>query len=203
MHPRVAESFADELRRANCKHIIDSRFRKSKEKILLVLYLSRNLINMTEAQTTKLIRSVSKDDRRHLQNTLASILHEIAMPADESPKPTQAEIRNADKMLKEGGNESSLINDPNFIADLESIPSIVPMFQETIKDAHDQAQKYLESVVDKLCRILFRSARHIQLGDIQMQLKLDADRRSEQDCREVGRSLIQKLNFLSESCDSP
>ncbi len=158
---------------------------------------------MTEAQTTKLIRSVSKDDRRHLQNTLASILHEIAMPADESFKPTQAEIRNADKMLKEGGNESSLINDPNFIADLESIPSIVPMFQETIKDAHDQAQKYLESVVDKLCRILFRSARHIQLGDIQMQLKLDADRRSEQDCREVGRSLIQKLNFLSESCDSP
>ncbi|KAF8340910.1 hypothetical protein F5887DRAFT_1062589 [Amanita rubescens] len=204
MHPQIAENFADELRRTNCKRIIDIRFRKSKEKILLVLYLSRNLINMTEAQITKLIRSVSKDDRRHLQNTLASILHEIAMPADETPKPTQAEIRNADKMLKDGVNESSLINDPNFIADLESISLAIPsMFQETIMDAHDQAQKYLESVVDKLCRTLFRSARYIQLEDIQAQLKLDADRRNEQDSRAAGRSLIQKLNSLSESCDSP
>ena len=203
MHPRIAESFADELRRANCKHIIENRFRKSKEKILLVLYLSRNLVKTTEAQITKLIRSVSKDDRRHLQNTLASILREIAMPADETPKPTQAEIRNADKMLKEGGNESSLINDPNFIADLESISSTIPMFQETIMDAHDQAQKYLGNVVDKLCRTLFRYARQIQLEDIQVQLKLDADRRSEKYSREVGRSLIQKLNSLSESCDSP
>lgn len=125
------------------------------------------------------------------------------MPADETPKPTQAEIRNADKMLKEGGNESSLINDPNFIADLESISSTIPMFQETIMDAHDQAQKYLGNVVDKLCRTLFRYARQIQLEDIQVQLKLDADRRSEKYSREVGRSLIQKLNSLSESCDSP
>jgi hypothetical protein len=203
VHPRIAESFADELRRANCKHIIENRFRKSKEKILLVLYLSRNLVKTTEAQITKLIRSVSKDDRRHLQNTLASILREIAIPADETPKPTQAEIRNADKMLKEGGNESSLINDPNFIADLESISSTIPMFQETIMDAHDQAQKYLGNVVDKLCRTLFRYARQIQLEDIQVQLKLDADRRSEKYSREVGRSLIQKLNSLSESCDSP
>ena len=203
MHPKIAESFADELRRANCKQIIDNRFRKSKERILLVLYLSRNLINMTEAQITKLIRSVSKDERRHLQNTLAYILHEIAMPADDTPKPTQAEIRNAEKMLKEGGNESSLINDPNFIADLESISSTIPMFQETIMDAHNQAQKYLGSVVDNLCRTLFRSARLIQLEDIQEQLKVDADRRNEQEIREMGRSLIQKLNSLSESCDSP
>ena len=70
-------------------------------------------------------------------------------------------------------------------------------------DAHDQAQKYLEGVVDKLCRTLFRSARHIQLEDIQVQLTLDTDRRNEQDIREVGRSLIQKLNSLSDSCDSP
>jgi len=41
-----------------------------------------------------------------LQNTVASILHEIAMPADETLKPTQAEIQSVDKMLKEGGNES-------------------------------------------------------------------------------------------------
>jgi hypothetical protein len=203
VHPQIAENFADELRRANCKHIIDNRFRKSKEKILLVLYLSRNLINMTEAQKTKLIQSVSKDDKRNLQNTLAFILHEIAMPADKTPKPTQAEIRNTDKMLKEGGHESSLINDPNFIADLESISSTIPMFQEIIKDAHDQAQKYLENAVDNLCRTLFRSARHIQLEDIQAQLKFDADRRNEQDSREVGRSLIRKLNSLSTSCDSP
>jgi hypothetical protein len=71
---------------------------------------------MTETQITKLVRSVSKDDRRLLQNTLASILHEIAMLADETPKPTQAERQSADKILKEGGNESSLINDPDFIS---------------------------------------------------------------------------------------
>jgi hypothetical protein len=181
---------------------LTNSFRKSKEKILLVLYLSRNLINMTETQITKLVRSVSKDDRRQLQNTLASILHEIATPADETSKPTQAEIQSADKMLKEGGNEPSLINDPDFIADLESISSTMPMLQETIMDAHDQVQKYLGNIVDKLCRTLLSSARRIQLDDIQVQLKLDADRRSEQDIREVGRSLIQKLNSLSESCDS-
>ena len=151
---------------------------------------------------TKLVRSVSKDDRRQLQNTLASILHEIAMSADETPKPTQAETQNADKMLKEGGNESSLINDPDFIADFESVSSTMPVLQEIIMDAHDQVQKYLGNIVDKLCRTLLRSAWRIQLEDIQVQLKLDADRRSEQDIREVGRSLIQKINSLSESCDS-
>jgi len=202
MHPRIAESLTDELRRANCKYIIDQSFRKSKEKILLVLYLSRILVNMTETQMTKLVRSVFKDDRRQLQNTLASILHEIAKPADETSKPTQAETQSADKMLKEGGNESSLINDPDFIADLESVSSTMPVLQETIMDARDQVQKYLGSVVDKLCRTLLRSAWRIQLEDIQAQLKLDADRRGEQDIREVGRFLIQKLNSLSESCDS-
>lgn len=203
MHPRIAESFTDELRRANCKHIIDKSFRKSKENILLVLYLSRNLINMTKTQITKLVRSVSKDNRRQLQNTLATILREIAMPADETPKPTQVETKSADKMLKEGSNESSLINDPDFIADLESVSSTMPMLQETIMDVHDQVQKYLGNIVDKLCRTLLSSARRIQLEDIKVQLKLDADRRSEQDICEVRRSLIQKLNSLSESCDSP
>ena len=158
---------------------------------------------MTETQRTKLIRSVSKDDRRRLQNTLASILHEIAMPADETSKPTQAETQSADKMLKEGGNESSLINDLDFIADLESVSSTMPMLQEKIMDVHDQVQKYLKDIVDKLCRTLFGSARRIQLEDIQVQLKLYGERGSEQDIREVGRSLIQKLNSLSESCDSP
>ena len=99
MHPKIAESFADELRGVNCKHIIDNRFRKSKERIFLFLHLSRNLINMTEAQLTKLIRSVSKDERRHLQNILAYILHEIAKPANETPKPTQAETRRCSKKV--------------------------------------------------------------------------------------------------------
>ncbi len=157
---------------------------------------------MSETQVTKLVQSVSKDDRRQLQNTLASILHEIAKPAVGTPKPTQAETQRADKMLKEGNNESSLIDDPVFIADLENVSSTMPMLQKTIVDAHDQAQKYLGNVVDTLCRTLLGSACRIQLEDIQVQLKLDADRRSEQDIREVRRSLIQKLNSLSESCDS-
>jgi len=157
---------------------------------------------MTETQVSKLVQSVSKDDRRQLQHTLASILHEIAMPADETRKPTQAETQRADKMLKEGGNESSLINDPDFIADLESLSSTMPVLQETIMDAYDQVQNYLGNIVDKLCRTLLSSASRIQLEDIQVQLKLDVDRRSEQDIREIGRSLIQKINSLSESCDS-
>ena len=202
MHPRIAESLNDELRRANCQRIIGENFRKSKEKILLVLYLSRNLINMTETQITKLVRSVSKDDRRQLQNTLSSIIHEIAVPADEIRKPTQAEIQRAEMMLKEGGNEFNLINDPDFIADLESVSSTMPMLQETIMDAHHQVQKYLGNIVDKLCRTLLNSARRIQLDDIQVQLKLDVDRRIEQGIREVGRSFVQKLNSLSELCDS-
>jgi hypothetical protein len=69
-------------------------------------------------------------------------------------------------------------------------------------DAHDQVQKYLGNIVDKLCRTLLSSARRIQLEDIRVQLKLDADRRSEQDIREAGGSLIQKLDSLSELCDS-
>jgi 3-methyladenine DNA glycosylase AlkC len=202
MHPRIAESLTDELRQADCKHIIDKNFRKSKEKILLVLYLSRNLINMTENQTAKLIQSVSKEDRRQLQNTLASILHDIAMPEDQSLKPTQAETQSADKMLKEGGNESSLVNDPDFIADFENVLSTMPILREIIMNAHHQVQKYLENIVEKLCRTLLSSARYIQLEDMQVQLKLDADRRREQAIREVGRSLIQKINFLSESCES-
>ena len=138
-----------------------------------------------------------------MQTTLASILHEIATPSDEPPKPTQAEIRSADKMIKEGGNEPSLISDPDFIADLESLSSTMPVLQEAIKTAKDDAQKYLGNVVDKLCRALLSSTRRIQLDDTQAQLKLEADRCSEQDIREVGRSLVQKMNSLSESCDSP
>jgi len=202
MHPRIAESLASELRRANSKIIADKTFRKSKEKILLVLYLLRNRINMNEAQMIKLVRSVAKDDRRQLQNTLASILHEIAMPTDKNAKPTQAETQSADKLLKEGGNESSLINDPDFMADLEVVLSNVPMLQSTILEARDQVQKYFGSLVDKLCRTLLNSAYRIQEEDIQVQLKLEADRRIEQDTREVGRSLIQQVNSLSESCDS-
>jgi hypothetical protein len=203
IHPRIAENFADELRRANCKDIIDESFRKSKEKILLALYLSRNLINMTETQLTTLVRSVSMDNKRQLQTTLATILHEIAMPADDLPRPTSAEIRNADKMLKEGSNEPSLINDPDFVADLEGLSSATPVLQEAIKAAKDQAQKYLGNVVDRLSRTLLMSIRRTQLDDIQAQLKLEADRSSEQEIREVGRSLIQKVNSLSQSCNSP
>src|SRR5260221_1619284 len=105
MHPRIADDFADELRQAKCQHITDNSFRNSKKKVLLVLYLSRTITNMTKTQITKLVRSVSKDERRQLQNTLASILHEIAMPADKTLKPTQAEMQSADKMLREGSNE--------------------------------------------------------------------------------------------------
>ncbi|KAI9573409.1 hypothetical protein HD554DRAFT_2055827 [Boletus coccyginus] len=202
IHPRIAENFTDELRRANCKTIIDESFRKSKEKILLVLYLSRNLISMTETQLMTLVRSVSKDNRRQLQTTLATILHEIATPAGEPSKPTSGEIRSADKMLKEGGDQPSLINDPNFITDLEDLSSTVPMLQEEIKVAKDQAQKYLRNAVDKLCRALLNSARRIQLEDIQAQLKIETDRCTEQEIREVGRSLIKKINSSLESCDS-
>jgi uncharacterized protein YciW len=138
-----------------------------------------------------------------LQTTLASILHEIAMPADEPPKPTQPEIRSADKMIKEGGNEPSLIIDPDFIGDLESLSSTMPVLQEAIKTAKDHAQKYLGNVVDKLCRALLSSTRRIQLDDTLAQLKVEADRCSEQEIREVERSLVQKINSLSESCDTP
>ncbi|KAH0833841.1 hypothetical protein J3R83DRAFT_11005 [Lanmaoa asiatica] len=111
-------------------------------------------------------------------------------------------MRSADKMLKDGGNEPSLINDPDFIADLEGLSSTMPMLQEALKAAKDQAQKYLGNVVDRLCRTLLSSARRVQLDDTQAQLKLEADRRSEQDIRDMGRTLIQKMNSLSESCDS-
>ena len=203
LHPGIAENFTDELRRVNCKNIIDESFRKSKEKILLALYLSRNLINLTETQRTALVRSVFKDIRRQLQAALATILHETASPADQPPKPTPAETKAAEKMLKDGANEPSLINDPAFIADLENLLSTtMPLLQDAIKTAKDQAQKYLGNVVDRLCRTLISSARRIQLEDIQAQLKQEAVRRSEQDIREVGRSLIHKMNSLSQSCDS-
>ena len=106
-------------------------------------------------------------------------------------------------MLRDGGNEPSLINDPDFIADLEGFSSTMPVLQEATKAAKDQAQKYLGNAVDKLCRALLNSTRRIQLDDTQAQLKLEADHCIEQDAREVGRSLIQKMNSLSESCDSP
>ena len=158
---------------------------------------------MTETQLTTLVRSVSKDNKRQLQTTLATILHEIATPAGEASKPTSAETRSAERMLKEGGNESSLINDPSFIADLEGLSSTVPVLQEAMKAAKDQAQKYLGNVVDKLCRALLNSSRRIQLDDTQAQLKIEADRCSEQDIREVARSLTKKINSQSELCDSP
>ena len=125
------------------------------------------------------------------------------MPADDPSRPTSAETRNAEKMLKEGSNEPSLINDPDFVADLEGLSSATPVLQEVIKAAKDQAQKYLGNVVDRLSRTLLVSIRRTQLDDIQAQLKLEADRGSEQEIREVGRSLIQKVNSLSQSCNSP
>ena len=157
---------------------------------------------MTETQKTTLVQSVCKDNKKQLQTTLTAILHEIATPGDEPPKPTSAERLRAEKMLKEGGNEPSLVSDSDFIADLEGLFATMPLLQETIKATKDQAQKYLGSIVDRLCRTLISSIRRIQLDDIQTQLKLEAERRNEQDVREVGRSLIQKINTLSELCDS-
>ena len=125
------------------------------------------------------------------------------MPEDDPPRPTSAETRNAEKMLKEGSNEPSLVNDPDFVADLEGLSSATPVLQEVIKAAKDQAQKYLGNVVDGLSRTLLVSIRRTQLDDIQAQLKLEADHSSEQEIREVGRSLIQKANSLSQSCNSP
>ena len=169
-----------------------------------MLYLSQNLI-ITEPQLRKLIQSVSADNRRQLENTLSSILQENAKSA-ETPKLLGTDTRNAAiKMLKEGDNESSRINDPDFINDLERVSSTIPMLREMLKVAHDQAQKSLGSAADKLCRTLLSSARRIQREDIQQGLKLDADRRNEQGIREMARerSLIQKINSASESCDSP
>ena len=159
-------------------------------------------MNRTEAHTNTLIQSVFKDSKRQLQPTLASILHEIAAPADQPPKPTTAETRTAERLLKEGGNEPSLINDPDFIADLADLSSTIPVLQEAITAAKDQAQKYLGTIVDKLCRTLLLSARRIQQEDIQAQLKLDAERRSEQEVRDASRSLIEKINSLWGSCES-
>lgn len=202
MHPRIAESLADELRRANPNSVTDTNFRKSKEKILLVPYLFRNLTSMNESQMTKLVRSVVNDERRQLQNTVASILHEAAVAANKTPKPTRAEMESADKLLKEGGKELSHINDPDFIADLEIVSSNIPMLRATIMNARDQAQKYLGSIIDKLCRTLLGSAHRIQHEDIQSPLKLEADQRREQAARQVARSLIQKVNSLSQSASS-
>ena len=159
-------------------------------------------MNKTEAHTDTLVQSVFKDNKRQLQSTLASILHEIATPADQPPKPTAAETRTAERLLKEGGNEPSRINDPDFIADLVDLSSTIPVLQEAMTAAKNQAQKYLGTIVDKLCRTLLLSARHIQREDIQAQLKLEAEGRSEQGFRDAGRSLIQKINSLSGSCES-
>ena len=158
---------------------------------------------MTETQKTTLVQLVCKDNKKQLQPTLAAILHEIAMPGDEPSKPTPTERLRAEKMLKDGGNEPSLISDPDFIADLEGLFSTMPLLGETIRAAKDQAQKYLGSVVNRLCGTLINSVRRIQLEDSQAQLKLKAGRRGERAAREVGRSLVQKVNSLSESCDSP
>ena len=158
---------------------------------------------MTETQITKLVQSVFKDNKRQLQITLATIIHEIATPGDEPPELTSAEKQRAKKMLKEGGNEPSLINDPDFIADFEGLFSTMPPLGEAMKAAKDQAQKYLGSVVDRLCRILISSVRRIQLEDIQAKPKFKEERRSERAARKARRSLVQKVNSLSESCDSP
>jgi hypothetical protein len=113
--------FADELRGAHRKNIIDENFRRSKEKILLVLYLLRNLITATEAQLTVVVLSVFRDTKRTLHSTLASTLNAIATSTERSARPTQAETARAEKMLKDGGREPSLIGDADFVADLETL----------------------------------------------------------------------------------
>ena len=160
-------------------------------------------MNRTEAHINTLIQSVFKDRKWQLPSILASILHEIATPADQPPKPTVAETRTAERLLKEGNNEPSLINDPDFIADLAATSSTIPVLREAITAAKDQAQKYLETIVDKLCRTLLLSTQRIQLEDIQAQVKLDAERRGEKELRDASRSLIEKINSLWRSCESP
>ena len=133
---------------------------------------------MTETQLTTLVRSVSKHNRQQLQTNIATILHGIAMPEDDLPRPTSAETRNADKMLKEDSNELSLINDPNFVADLERLRC-----GQAVSDPPYVYPSHTTS-------------------DIQAQLKLEADRSSGQDIREAGHSLIQKVNSLAQSWNS-
>ena len=67
------------------------------------------------------------------------------------------ETRNADKMLKEDSNKLFLINDPDFVADLERLSFSMPVLQEALKAAKDQAQKYLGNVVDRLSQTLLMS----------------------------------------------
>ncbi|KAF9228234.1 hypothetical protein BS17DRAFT_850512 [Gyrodon lividus] len=200
IHPRIAENLKEELRRSNCKNIYNPDFRTSKEKILVILHISQQVEKLTEVQLAALVQSAMEESKRHFRSTLASVLREISVPAEESlpSKPTSADTRNAEEMLKDGCKKSALISDEDFISDLEYISGTIPTLREAVTAAKDMAQKYLDDIVEKLCKNLLKVARRVQIEDCRSQAKAEADHRNEQEIRNLSISLIQKINLLSQ-----
>ncbi|KIJ12353.1 hypothetical protein PAXINDRAFT_14830 [Paxillus involutus ATCC 200175] len=204
-HPRIAENLTEELRRYNCETISNADFRNLKERILMVLHISRKIENLTQLQLTALVCPALKESKKNFQSALASILHEISVPVEASlpSKPTSVETRNAEKLLRDGSNESALLTDEDFISDLENISRTVPTLGEAVTDAKDMAQKHLGAIVEKVYKNLLKTTRRIQREDHRSQAKVEADRRNDQDIRDLSASLIRNINLLSQSSTSP
>ncbi|KAF9239497.1 hypothetical protein BU15DRAFT_88041 [Melanogaster broomeanus] len=188
-HPRIAKNLSDELRRANCKNIFNADFRTLKEKISVILHLSRKVENLTQTQISVLVQSVLKESKERFQSTLASVLHEISAPAEASlpPKVTQVETRHAEKMVRDGRNEAALTSDQDFVSDLEKISRNMPTLREAVTAAKDKSQQHLEYIPPG----------RVQMEDEQSQAKVAADRHIEQGMRDLSVLLIQKINLLS------
>ncbi|KAG9308118.1 hypothetical protein JVU11DRAFT_12470 [Chiua virens] len=201
IHSQLAANIADEVCKADCTNINEEIFRKSKEKILRVLHLSKRLGIKSGSQLTRLTHSVLNDGNKKFHSTLATIHHEIAMQANPSTKSTVIDRRSIWEILRESRNEVSLASDPDFTADLEHLKSTMPALQDAIAAARDQAQEYLESIVDKICRVLFDSLPCIQQEGMQEQPNFEVDYPMKQDLC-VGRSLILMVNSQSQLCGS-
>ncbi|KIK76912.1 hypothetical protein PAXRUDRAFT_28892 [Paxillus rubicundulus Ve08.2h10] len=137
--------------------------------------------NLTEELRRYSCDTISNADFRKLKekSVLASILHEVSLPVKASlpSKPTSVEIRNAEKLLRDGSNESAHLTDEDFISDLENISRTVPTLGEALTAAKDMAPKHLGAIVEKVYKSLLKTTHRVQREDFtdhKPRLKLTA-----------------------------
>ncbi|KIJ61761.1 hypothetical protein HYDPIDRAFT_115585 [Hydnomerulius pinastri MD-312] len=208
IHRRIAENLTDELKKADPKSILNSDFRTLKEKILAISFLFRKLENSNQVQLLLLAESILQNPKRQSQTILTSILRELreVAPVQDNIPPKSASAsaysRDAEKLLKEAYTECSLISDADYISDLENLSRAIPIVREAVDAAKKMAQNYLGNLAEKLSKKLLKMARRIQQEDAETQLKLAVDGRSDQVIRELGVSLIQRINLSSQKGQS-
>ncbi|KAF9228244.1 hypothetical protein BS17DRAFT_877588 [Gyrodon lividus] len=202
-HPRIGEQLREELRRAELKRVRDSEFKRLKGQIFLIDFLSRKFSQVDDTRWVTLIDSILHDNTQQVKSTLAAVVREVAPQDRGRTWLTSWESRYVDSLLREAEEELIRTSDIVFASDLENISRRLPVLQSAIGLLKESLKTHFETVAQRLTKKLVHASLRIQEEDLSKKIRLEIAARSEGVLRDIGISLIRKINTLSKYSPSP